>query len=53
MKKRKQPKKIDVGALVRGLARERVGQPKGEQVVPNRRKERLDEIREREAQEEQ
>ena len=44
--------KIDVGKLVRGIARERIGQPKREQTVPDKRKKTLDEIREREAREE-
>jgi hypothetical protein len=45
--------KIDVGRLVREIARDRIGQPKTEQTVPNKRKKKLDKIREREAQEEQ
>ena len=52
MKKRKQ-KKLDVGAMVRGAARRVIGQPKTEQVVPHKRKQKLDEIREKEAREEQ
>jgi len=46
-------KKLDVGALVRGAARRVIGQPKTEQVVPHKRKQKLDEIREKEAREEQ
>jgi hypothetical protein len=42
-----------VGALVRSIARDRIGQPKVEQVVPHKRKQKLEEIREREAREEQ
>jgi hypothetical protein len=45
--------KIDVGKLVRGIARERIGAPGKEKVVPDRRKKKLDEIREREDREEQ
>ena len=44
--------KIDVGKLVRGIARERIGQPKSEQTVPDKRRKKLDEIREREDREE-
>ena len=44
--------KIDVGKLVRGIARERVGQPKKSQVVPDKRRKRLEEIKGREAEEE-
>jgi hypothetical protein len=44
--------RIDVGKLVRGIARERIGQPKHEQTVPDTRKKKLDEIREREDREE-
>lgn len=44
--------KIDVGKLVRGIARERIGQPKKSQVVPDTRKKRLEEIQERESKEE-
>ena len=52
MKKSKSGK-FDVGAAVRGIARERIGQPKGSQVVPDKRKKRLEDIKEREAREEQ
>ena len=52
MKKRKQ-KKLDIGALARGAARKHIGQPPSEKVVPHKRKQKLDEIREREAREEQ
>lgn len=45
--------KIDVGRLVREIARDRIGQPKTEQVLPHKRKKKLEEIREREAREEQ
>jgi len=48
----KKRKKFDVGAAVRGIARERIGQPKSSQVVPDKRKKRLEEIKEREAREE-
>jgi hypothetical protein len=44
--------KIDVGRLVREIARDRIGQPKTEQTVPDKRKKKLDKIREREAREE-
>ena len=50
MKKRKQ-KKLDVGAIVRGAARKHIGQPPNSKVVPDKRKQKLDEIREREARE--
>jgi len=49
----KKRKKLDVGALVRGAARKHIGQPPSSQVVPDKRKRRLDEIKEREAREEQ
>jgi hypothetical protein len=45
--------RIDVGKLARGIARERIGQPGKEKVVPDRRKRKLDEVREREDREEQ
>ena len=45
--------KIDVGRLVREIARERMGQPPTEQTVPHKRKQKLDKIREKEAREEQ
>lgn len=50
---KKRKGKLDVGALVRGRAREVIGAPPAEKIVPNKRKKRLDEIREREAREEQ
>jgi hypothetical protein len=53
MAKKPKSKKLDVGAMVRGAARRIIGQPKTEQVVPHKRKKKLDEIREREAREEQ
>ena len=53
MKNGKKSGKIDVGRLVREIARERMGQPKTEQVVPHKRKKKLEEIREKEAREEQ
>jgi hypothetical protein len=40
--------RIDVGKLVRGIARERIGQPKSEQTVPDKRRKRLEEIEKRE-----
>ena len=48
----KKPKKLDIGKIARGMARERVGQPKSEQVVPDKRQKKLEEIRDREAREE-
>ena len=45
--------KLDKVKLVREIARERIGAPGAEKVVPNKRKRKLDEIREREAREEQ
>jgi hypothetical protein len=45
--------KIDVGRLVREIARERMGQPPTEQTVPHKRKQKLDKIREKEARDEQ
>ena len=45
--------KLDKVKLVREIARERIGAPGTEKVVPNKRKRKLDEIREREAREEQ
>ena len=53
MKNGKKSGKIDVGKLVREIARERIGAPGTEKVVPNKRRKKLDEIREREAREEQ
>lgn len=47
----RKPGKIDVGAIARGIARERVGQPKGERVVPDKRRKKLEKIRDREARE--
>jgi hypothetical protein len=52
MAKKTKKGKLDVGALVRGMARDRIGPPGTEKVVPNKRKKRLEEIREREAREE-
>jgi len=49
----KKSKKLDVGAMVRGAARKHIGQPPSGKVVPHKRKQKLDEIREREAREEQ
>jgi len=49
----KKPKKLDVGALARGAARKHIGQPPATKSVPHKRKQKLDEIREREAREEQ
>jgi hypothetical protein len=51
-KKGKAKGKIDVGKLIRSIARERIGSPGKEKVVPDRRRKKLDEIREREDQEE-
>lgn len=53
MKNGKKSGKIDVGRLVREIARERIGAPPVEKTVPNKRKKKLDEIRDREAREEQ
>jgi hypothetical protein len=46
-------KKFDKVKVVRQIARERIGAPGTEKVVPDKRKKKLDEIREREAREEQ
>jgi hypothetical protein len=43
--------KLDVGAIVRGAARKHIGQPPATKTVPHKRKQKLDEIREREARE--
>ena len=52
MAKKPKSKRLDVGALVRGIARDRIGQPKTGQVLPHKRKQKLDEIQERESREE-
>jgi hypothetical protein len=52
MAKKGKKKGIDIPSLVRGIARERIGQPGKEKVVPDRRSKKLDEIREREDREE-
>lgn len=44
-------RKLDVPALVRGIARERIGQPGSEKVVPDKRRKKLEKIRERESRE--
>lgn len=51
MTKRTKKGKIDIGKLVRGIARERMGQPKHEQTVPDKRQKKLDKLKEREARE--
>jgi hypothetical protein len=53
MAKKGKTGKIDVGKLVRGIARERIGLPGKEKIVPDRRRKKLDEIRDREDREEQ
>ena len=45
--------KLDKVKLVKEMARDRVGQPSTEKVVPNKRKQRLDEIHDREAREDE
>ena len=40
----KKPKNLDIGAAVRTIARERLGQPKSQRVVPDRRKKQRDRI---------
>jgi hypothetical protein len=45
-------RKLDKVQLVKEMSRERIGQVQGEKVVPNKRRERLEEIRECEALEE-
>jgi len=49
----KKGKKIDVGKIVRGIARERVGQPKAGKVVPDKRRKKLDKIRQQELREDE
>jgi hypothetical protein len=49
----KKKRQLDKVTLVKEMSRERIGQVQGEKVVPNKRRERLEEIREREAREEQ
>ena len=51
MKNGKKSGKIDVARLVREIARERIGAPPTEKTVPNKRRKKLDEIREKEARE--
>jgi hypothetical protein len=46
-------RKLDKVQLVKEMSRERIGQIQTEKVVPNKRRARLEEIREREAREEQ
>ena len=46
-------RKLDKVQLVKEMSRERIGQVPTEKLVPNKRRERLEQIREREAREEQ
>lgn len=46
-------RKLDKVQLVKEMSRERIGQIQTEKVVPNKRRTKLEEIREREAREEQ
>jgi hypothetical protein len=49
----KKPKKFDVGKLVREIARDRIGQPPKGRTVPDKRKRKLERIREKEQRDEQ